>query len=185
MIITPSYVYLHLPKTGGFWVRDAIRASGTPNYVGPMHVPADQLLPAVGDRYSFTFVRHPLTWWRSFWAHSSARGWPSSLEPFHNVINCCVWYSYQEFMTKVLNDIPGEYTRIVGRYTDGVTRVGLFENLAADLLRLTTEAGHPASIDCAPNNPGNYDADRSASTPEIDAEIMRTEAEVIHTYYGG
>lgn len=185
MIITPSYVYIHLPKTGGWWVREVVLAGGGPCYVGPMHVPADELLPAMGGRYSFTVVRHPVTWWRSFWSHSSTRGWPSSLEPFNRIADCCVWYSYQEFMTRVLNDIPGEYGRIARRYTAGVTRTGRFENLAADLLAFTTEAGAPVPVTLPPSNTGTYDAERAATTPEVDAAICAAEAEFISEYYPG
>lgn len=184
MIITPSFVYIHLPKTGGWWVRDVVQASGVPNYAGPMHTTPDAILPAIGERYSFTFVRRPETWWRSFWAHTWQRGWPSSSEPFKRIIDCCMWSSYAEFMTKVLNDIPGEYSRLVDRYTDGVTRVGRFEHLSRDLKRFSEEAGSPLSSDLPPSNTGNYD-ERSESTPEIDAEISRTEMAVIRMFYGG
>ncbi len=184
MLLTARYAFFHMPKTGGMWVRQVIRSSGVFCYEGGTHLLPGEVLPVLPGRYSFTFTRHPVTWWRSLWAYSAAHGWPSSAQPFHRIIGCCLWPSYAEFMDRVLNDIPGEYSRITARYTGGVTRVGRTENLAADLARFLTEAGVPlaAAPAAPPANTGQY-GPLSASTPQIDAGIIRAEADIISRFY--
>jgi hypothetical protein len=186
MVITPRSVFIHLPRTGGCWVSTAIAASGVPRFAAEQHCTPDVILPATPDRESFTFVRHPVAWWRSWWAFTGHAGaWPSSGSLFTPVIRCCLWPSYADFMERVLADIPGEYSRLVNRYTAGVHHVGRTENLAADFTRIWARMGEPAPGRLpGPVNTGTYDV-RSASTPEIDAEITRTEAAVISAYYGG
>jgi hypothetical protein len=167
------------------WVRSVLKSSGVPYFSGPAHVPPHNFLPVLPDRFAFTFVRHPVTWWRSFWAYSEMNGWPSSHEPFERITRVCLWHSYEAFMERVLNDMPGEYSRIVAWWTEDMHRVGRFENLAADLTSILDEAGCPlpGPVDEPPVNVGTY-SEASKTTPEIDAEIMRTEEYVIAEYYG-
>lgn len=186
MLLTERYVFSHMPKTGGIWVSKVLTSSGVPYFSGPAHLPPDRFLPVLPDRFAFTFVRHPVTWWRSFWAHSEANGWPSSSDPFDKITQVRLWHSYEAFMERVLTDMPGEYSRIVDRWTTGMHMVGQFEHLADDLAAILAEAGCPVygTITEPPANVGSY-SEASRTTPEIDAEIMRTEAAVIAEYYGG
>ena len=186
MLITPQYVFIHLPKTGGIWVRNAIRSTGIPCYANDVHVPASDILPVLPGHRSFTVVRDPVTWWRSFWMHVSLHGWPWSVEPFQNIIGCCVWPTYQDFMTKVLNDIPGEYSRLVAQYTDGVSYVGHTEDLVADTRKFLSSFDLPLPdfAGLPPLNVAQYN-EAAASTDEIDREIWRTEYQVVSMFYGG
>lgn len=186
MILTAKYVFAHLPKTGGSWVSEVIHGTGVSCLDTAMHLAPEDFLGAVPDRFAFTFVRHPVTWWRSLWNWTHLHGWPSSAYPFQRITQVCKWHSYEAFMERVLTDMPGEYSRIVAVWTEGMHRVGRFESLAADLESILAEAGAPlpGPIDRPPANIAPYDP-LSASTPEIDQEIMRTEEYVITEYYGG
>jgi hypothetical protein len=177
-------MFFHLPKTGGMSVRRAIASSGVACFQANMHITPDKVLPAIPDRYSFTFVRNPVTWWRSFWAQTQRAGnswWPSA-DVFHPIMNGRRRSTYEEFMTWILDDMPGQYTRIVDCYTDGVNRVGRTEYLATDLAAILEGIGEPAPAMSVSRNVGKYD-ERSLSTPAIDAEITRTEAAVISAFY--
>ena len=186
MLLTPRSVFIHIPKTGGMWVIDAITATGTPVHFGYQHMPPEEILPVVPDRFSFTFVRHPVDWWRSWWSHAARMGaWPSTTEPFERICYRQPEDTYEAFMTKVLNDCPGEYSRIVQWYTAGVQHIGRTERLEADLWEFLDEAGEPPLPDgLSPVNVGAYD-ERAASTGPIDREIVRTEYQMISMFYGG
>lgn len=186
MLLTPRSLFVHIPKTGGMWVIDALVKTGTPCYMGAFHhTPPGEILPVVPDRYSFTFVRQPVTWWRSLWSHSAATDWPSYGEPFQPVIGCGLGDSYESFMTRVLNDCPGQYSRIVEHYTEGIRHVGRFEHLESDLAEILARAGEPPlPAGLVPVNVGQY-TDLAVSTPEIDREILRTEDQVVSMFYGG
>lgn len=183
MLLTAKCVFTHLPKTGGTWVRQAMRDAGIPCFEGAWHVTPGEVLPVLPDRYSFTFVRHPVTWWRSWWAHTAAHGisaWPE--DPFRPAISRFTDVSYAEFMTRMLGDVPGQYSRIVDRYTDGVTRTGRTERLAEDLPAILGEAGERAPVVLPP---ANVTRRAVAADPGIDAEITRTEQAVIARFYAG
>jgi hypothetical protein len=186
MILTAKYVFAHLPKTGGSWVSTVLTSSGVPYLDTQMHLAPDEFIGAVPDRFAFTFVRHPVTWWRSYWNFTHLHRWPSSHYPFERITQVCKWHSYEAFMERVLNDMPGEYSRIVAMWTEDMHRVGRFEHLADDLVSILDEAGCPlpGPVDEPPVNVGTY-SEASKTTPEIDAEIMRTEEYVISEYYGG
>lgn len=185
MLLTPRSLFVHIPKTGGAWVTDAIVATGTPVFGLDHHIPPDDMLRVVPDRLSFTFVRHPVTWWRSLWVHARTYGFPTPADPFYRIITCPLGLSYAEFMTRALNDIPGEYSRVVGRYADGVKEVGRTEHLEDDLRAILARAGEPPlPAGRPPRNVGRYD-ELAASAPEIDREIIRAESMVLDRFYGG
>src|ERR1700756_3387567 len=81
--LTEKSAYIHLPKTGGTWVMHAVRAVGIPTFapdpLGDQHYSSHGHAGLrdihVGDRLSIAFVRHPLDWWRSYWADRMRRGW--------------------------------------------------------------------------------------------------------------
>jgi hypothetical protein len=76
-LITPRMLFLHLPKTGGSWATAAMLAAGVPA-VRPEALPfhaTRRESSAYGDRFTFAFVRHPLEYWRSYWAYRMREGW--------------------------------------------------------------------------------------------------------------
>src|SRR5438876_10736250 len=90
-VVTPRMSFMHVPKTGGNWATEALIAAGVPchaidvqradHYADHGHVwLAD--LDASSDTFKVAFVRHPLAWWRSFWAHRMREGW---ISPDHEI----------------------------------------------------------------------------------------------------
>ena len=106
--LTNGAVFLHIPKTGGSFVQQALREQGLiESYLADMHHDMDRMLyqerfgagrdflrhlverrlrpDKVGllDSYRFCFVRHPLTWLESFWRWKTGndRGWEDLGDP--------------------------------------------------------------------------------------------------------
>lgn len=167
-LVLPKSVFLHVPKTGGEWVREAIAAAGIPTresnrgqtWNAQKH---SHLLDTTGLKgwnfafrrrpltwrrpwggFLFAFVRNPLDWYRSAWAYKSERNLWKDDEPFDAK---CYSDDFQQFVRNVLEHYPGHvsdlYELYTGREETGVISfVGRQESLAADLvkaLRLANE----------------------------------------------
>jgi hypothetical protein len=93
--------------------------------------------------FSFAFVRKPLAWYRSYWAHRNRKGyvlipkfpldflWDSSFENF--ITNVLKTYPYG-FLTDI-------YKCYVGEDGKALSFVGKQENLREDLIKALTLAG--------------------------------------------
>lgn len=71
MIIGRDYVFLHVPKTGGTWIRAALRLSGTIEQEFKDHLHFNGLPEDVkkSNRMVFAFVRNPWDWYLSLYTH--------------------------------------------------------------------------------------------------------------------
>lgn len=85
MLVAPGeFVFIHLPKTGGVWVRAALEAAGrAPMSRRVTHVPASEVPVEYQGLPMFGFVRDPWDWYCSMFgfctttgsAGMAARGW--------------------------------------------------------------------------------------------------------------
>ncbi len=143
--------FLHIPKCGGTYINTILWRLGcindrsnhilSPGYghLFPSQMPDD-------GKPLFTFVRHPVAWWKSFYhwnmhlEHSRFSGQEKETKSFDEWIN-----DYGEFWL-------GFYTHLVKRYTGVesvfpnskvVSLVGKTENLEPDLKRLLDLTGEP------------------------------------------
>lgn len=151
-------IFLHVPKTGGTWVRYALDRSGIAlgeslqldtsgkhrTRVWSVHSPLKALPKAlVRDKYIFAFVRHPLSWFQSMWAFRMQTGWQN--------LGCsneymCKSNNFNEYVRKSLLYMPRRCTRI---FTDILTTdtdvrvhyVGKYESLLPDLFHALDSAG--------------------------------------------
>jgi hypothetical protein len=143
MLILRSSVFLHVPKTGGSWIRQAIRAAGVPcaEYIvdGDPHAPlADCPCP---EKFKFAFVRHPVALYRSYWRYKMDVGWDAR-NPFD--IDCAA-QSFDQFVRNVLRNCPGWCSRMFEDYVGTMDReiefVGRFERLVEDVICALRRSG--------------------------------------------
>ena len=141
-------VFVHVPKAGGSWVRDAIIASGIRTV--PAGGVGEHNLP---DAYAtrgrrFCFVRHPLTWYESAWRGLS-QGWPLRREiaPLHrerswSPIRFLTYLAgardFNDFLNTILSEQPGFVSRMFEWFVGppGYPRVefvGRMESIESDL----------------------------------------------------
>lgn len=130
--------FVHVPKTGGSWVAEALRyvlpdlkvPGGAGDFMGEHRTAAQ--MPA--GRFSFGFVRHPATWYRSYFMFVKAKGVRAAEGDL-------LWEAartaedFNEFVQRATSDYPGVVTSIYRQYLEGVDFVGRYENLTNDLVR--------------------------------------------------
>lgn len=143
-------VFLHIQKTGGTWVRDALLNAGVPTTVHTDKEQYDwQASRALGGRWRFTAVRRPFGWYASFWAHRNRLGWGGNLAVGH-VVNRP---TFEEWVMWVTEQYPGFLHELYGRYVGPGTLLMQTETLADDLTFVLHALQEP------------FDEDRLRSTP--------------------
>lgn len=84
---TDKAIFYHIPKTGGTWVRVALKEAGVKTRAvrtmgGPhpfnlkwTHATPDTVVQSAPiGRFSFCFVRQPVAWYTSYWSFRSRKG---------------------------------------------------------------------------------------------------------------
>jgi len=148
--------------------------------------------------FMFCFVRHPLSWYESWFKYQSLkwnwRTWGTELNPddWHplSMLNGLGSDNFTGFMTNILKKRPGFVTELFGNYTKpNITDfVGHQENLGEDLIQVLTHLGLPHDPSVIRNMPPvNVSTETSLKIhwePELRAEVERLEyaAMVRHGY---
>jgi hypothetical protein len=139
-IVNEQMAFIHVPKTGGMWVTDAIRAGGIEfdTMEEDDHFMKSDL--EAGDRFVFAFVREPFSWYGSVWRYH--RVFPQA----HWVdINEAIDLEFPDFLEQMLKNHPGwlsrYYKRFVGPRHDEIDFVGRYERLADDLVTALRSSG--------------------------------------------
>jgi len=140
-------VFLHIPKTGGTFLRKALVTLGIPHTISPggapyepyEHARMDEARHRYGKRVKcFMFVRHPLTWLQSYWADRMDKGWGGDLAISHD----CQCPTFNGFVARVCLLHPGFVSELFHEYTkceesgEEAPLVLKCENLVGDLAQL-------------------------------------------------
>jgi hypothetical protein len=151
--VTEKSIFYHVPKTGGIWVSQAIRASGIK--LGraerikaniPLtrtHSIPELIQPEIKEgRFSFCFVRYPIDWYKSFWCYRIRTRTIDLRFP----ADLCWSNDYDEFVNNLLLQYPtgfvtNLYQCYVGRELNGVDFIGKQETLADDLVTALNLSG--------------------------------------------
>ena len=101
MVLLPRATFLHIPKTGGQWVRKAlVRACPETRDMekdfGFRHAIAKNIKDLENP---FCFVRHPLTWYQSYWSmRSENNAWDMEME----IDRVCRSDNFEHFIEHIL-----------------------------------------------------------------------------------
>jgi predicted O-methyltransferase YrrM len=137
--VNDKIAFLHVPKTAGTWATVALAAAGVDLRPVGMHAQLADL-PTTERLYRIGFVREPLNWYRSYWAHRhSKQDWRD--EPLDTIAH----YHFEGFVSRVMDYWPGYldtlYSSFVGPEGEQIEFVGRYERLADDLVRALQLAG--------------------------------------------
>ena len=188
-LVTPRMRFLHVPKTGGSWATAAMHAAGVPA-VRPEEFPFHADLSEsrdYGDRFTVAFVRHPLDFWRSYWAYRMRDGWDQA----SHVDAPAASPDFDEFINRVIAHVPGEagalFERFAGTAAAEIDFVGRYECLADDLavaLRLAGEAFDERALRATPQvNASDYTHLSALYTRETAERLAECERAAIERFY--
>lgn len=200
-LLLPHSEFYHLTRCGGIFVRKAVREAGVSTneickvakkyFTHPEsymikrgtilhHLPTDL---AKQGRKTFTFIRHPLSWLKSYYRFKQRYGWKPK-----------VWYldkycqadNFGEFIDKYLEHTPNQYSKFAMEYTDHVDYVGRQENLAEDLITILKDIGEEFDEqkirDCEAENVHTNEVDMCYTSGQ-EKKILETET-LVKKFYG-
>lgn len=149
---TRKTVLYHVPKTGGITAKMAIRRAGlrydrclTSKGMHPFGLYREHSTPRntheVDGLYSVAFVRHPVDWYRSFYAYRIKTEWLDNKFPADRV--------WDDEINKFVNNVIEEYGDLVsqlyqyyvGPDCDWVDFIGKQERMLDDLAKALVNAG--------------------------------------------
>jgi hypothetical protein len=163
-LITDKFIFVHIPKTGGTWIRRSLEALGIfgrenaepyayHEHDGIFRVPYELRY----SRPAFAIVRHPVTRLASLWSWAMLTNFNDKIDSEPAAAGHwfaeCLSQDYEEFVVKYLQIHPGLITQItlsmLGYYqkAPGLWRpskfkvdfIGKFETLEADFIRFLKE----------------------------------------------
>jgi len=135
-------VFFHVPKTAGKWIYHVVSVLSldteavATQHNFPSMVPPSRLI----GRFKFCFVRHPVEWYRSYWAFCREKGkskhwYGDNPGPLDAIDDCYLAAdSFADFINKAVKQCPGFVSDLYASYTSEVDFVGRYETLLVDLI---------------------------------------------------
>lgn len=201
-LVVPSldFRFVHVPKTGGTWVREVLRANfpdatdDVAKDVSAQHGFAWHYQPT---RITFAVVRHPLSWLMSYWRFMADRDWkpwetrrwhPCSLMGTENWPHEC--QSFNGFVRRLEAFQPAFVTRLFEWYLGPDSMpyypgliVGRQESLLDDLTAALVMAGHRLQLEIPAERTNESRQKPPLLLPETESLVRQLEAATIRRWY--
>jgi len=168
IVLKNGSVFLHIPKTGGNWITAVLQEINLVDKMVPhKHADIDRFFSPVfkyrkellkylfspkyfsylhNKPFMFCFVRHPLSWYESWFKYQSQskRQWrpfgePRDIYNWHPnaILNGLGSPDFNQFVRNVINKRPGYVTELYGWYTrPQIDFIGKQENLTEDFIKV-------------------------------------------------
>lgn len=194
-VILPEAVFIHVPRTGGIWLRTVLRTvvPGIMELRGDdrHHMPLSALPDCLQRLPSFGFVRHPLRWAYSRWEHSRRiRGLEDKrFYGLHRRFDELVRDSFSETIRELIRCRPGLVSQTFAWMLEGV-RVYRFEDLpdaGADALMRFADLGVTTALEAVATpreNACEIPPHQREKLPEsLEADFLASEENIVKGYY--
>jgi len=196
-IISDKFVFLHIPKTGGVWATHALKQVADIQMLGDQHNQFPALLELrpqswFDDRFIFTMIRHPISWYQSRWAFRVKHGWRME----HPLDYHCASNDFHHFVENMLNFKPDGwvswmYNSYIEQVPGGIDYVARLENGVDDLHTALTKAGVEHKKEqlsrlnrANDSDMGGYPSKHWAKyTEELYDRVIDVESHCINRYY--
>ena len=186
MLIFRNAVFLHVPKTGGTWVKAAVANAGIEfdEYIVDGDIHGDLSYCPSKDRFIFAFVREPLSLYQAYWRFKMMVGWDPR-NPFDMATQAP---SFDAWVENVLRLEPAWCSRMfedyVGRTTaEQINFIGRYESLTDDLVEALRMAGmsfdEQAIRTTPPVNISNVSHDLTRWSPDLAERVRSSEHRAI------
>lgn len=188
MLVLPNCRFVCCPKTGSLFCSTVIKQAcpqvadcGQIGYHIGIDKAPGQGLPMFG------FVRHPVTWYQSYWRHRMAKGW-ANFEPDLS----CRSNHFPEFVERVIARHKGWQSRYfelwLGKDYASAAFVGRYENLVDDLclaLGMFREDFDASPIVNAPKkNVGDTARFPTEElSPDLTRRLLASESQLVRRFY--
>ncbi len=147
-IVPGRFIFAHLPKSGGTWLRHNI-SQQTDIIELPVHTFASQAREQFPELPVVSCCRHPLTWAKSYFCHRMAHGW----NPRRRFDEECRAEYLDDFLQNAVERMPG----VMNQYGDqfAADHTIRFERLVEDAERVLALFGLNV-VERARINPRQY-----------------------------
>ena len=177
-------IFYHVPRTGGMWVKEAMKTAGIEyrdvsprkwrHPLAPMIHFTHTTPECIAEKYkkglySFCFVRQPVDWYRSYWCINlklKSRG--------RTKLDELLRKPFEEWVNDVLNKYPDGYVSQLYKYfVFDVDYVGSYYRLQDDLVTALNNAGETFDLQLLLGTPP---VNTAASEKEYSAKANATQA---------
>ncbi|KKL17733.1 hypothetical protein LCGC14_2482610 [marine sediment metagenome] len=172
-------IFIHIPKTGGMWIRKYFEQVGIESReIGANHATSIELGKI--DELTFCFVRHPLTWYQSYWKYKQ-----TTQTRTNPPIDQFVDRPFAEFVTAALAEHGDYLNRFYSQFVKGVNYIGKQETLRDDFETLLRRAELPIDVNLLSGPEENKSIKPVASakyTLPLAERVMRHEIRVARQF---
>lgn len=193
-VVLHNSIFLHIPKTGGEWVREVLWCSGLESL--RLH-PGERKHADIayfdannnfGRNFRFAFVRHPVSWYRSYFTYQIGRRRDIKEISLEQYLSGGT-RSFGEFIQKVTEAAPGFlgrfYSRYVGAPGKEIDYIGRTEHLREDLATALRLAGETCPSELIEKMPPRNVSKRWNVAERFVRLIVKAEAECCERFgYG-
>lgn len=177
-------IFLHIPKTGGTWITHYFKESGMDHGVEKLsehaHINGVALNSIMGpiEDLVFCFVRHPLTWLRSYWQCKQ-----ELIPRLGGYLDTIVDQPFNFFIDSILAENPGYVSEFFRGYTSRCRIIGKQENLREDLDAILKFLRIPYDRNLIYNKPlvNNIYSEQKFTMSQAVA-IMKAEKEIVELF---
>jgi hypothetical protein len=197
-VVTDKFIFAHIPKTGGQFVRHVIEMLRIEHReVGKYHSMPNSALRTGVSLPSMITVRHPVTWYQSRWYHRIRHGWP----PQNPIDWECASNDFNQFVLSMIEYDPnGRLCSIINSFLESKNRFNYDvkwvlknERLTQELYNLLRELDYKFDKDRYFNlrkinvsgNKGASSGDFAVYRPDVLEKLLEHESWVINRFYDG